>query len=712
MRLEAVEQELQQCATTVAKTSWVREHLHTGSKKKISEEDVARLHGLLRSKQRQPALALALAMAVAVGVNELVVELRRVGHLRGSRYGFNVSAARELVSVLRGLGDVLGLETVWSDYLASVEVLYKLAPDAKRMKNALLTRLTARRGKALKTFLAATDDAFASGIVDESDTCALGISGPDQSTVVSRMISLVRENGGLRPLDLGLADSDSLSQFDGTYDRDFKDARCIEVLYTAETMIDGLPYRAEEHLGRVVVSSVDPDLEKSVRLGYIQMETQIVIRQIDLLKRWENGVGSPRSIIELFDQYYEKLFSGLAEIKDGLVRRVTFASLGDKENYEPLAQDGLFREDLLFLAQLSVEQYGDASAPPVEIAPNLFTTDVLKVNRLFALISYIFRREFAKIEDSKERQRLIIHSVIVPLRREHLLRLLGFVLPPEKAEKVVELLELNDSRPVVDLQYTPFIKLGEFYVLAPSLIAKSNLVRNLTVLNRLNATRIKGKDPMQAAVADALRSAGFLVEEEVVSSNSSSTGDTDVIAYRDGILYLFECKNAYLPCNVHEMRNSYVHIEKAGRQLTLRKEKFEDKAYRAQVWSRLGWSVPAPTAIQTGIVIANRVFTGATIDGHPVRQAHELINVLLRGEVILDGSAYRLWDGDTISNADLDRYLGADGLMGDYFDSMVPANYQYKFGAYQVGFVSWKLEPEKLRQITQERYAPSVELVS
>ena len=49
--------------------------------------------------------------------------------------------------------------------------------------------------------------------------------------------------------------------------------------------------------------------------------------------------------------------------------------------------------------------------------------------------------------------------------------------------------------------------------------------------------------------------------------------DTDLVAYRDGVLYLFECKNAYHPCNPHEMRNSYDHIRKAGTQLTFRQQK-------------------------------------------------------------------------------------------------------------------------------------------
>ncbi|MDY1032453.1 hypothetical protein [Stenotrophomonas sp. CFBP8980] len=709
MSAEAVEQQLQWYVTTAAKVAWVRTQASAGPKLAISKADAARLHDLLKGRQRQPAFALALAMAVTSGVNELVVELRRLGYFRSSRYGFNVGPIRELVSVLQGLGDDLGLEKTWSEYLASVAALYKLAPEAKRMRNSLLTRLADRRGKALKSLLAVVDDAFASGMMDSSDTCALGNGASDQSTIVSRIISLVQEEGGLRPQDLRLADSDVVSKFNGTYERAYEDARCIEVLHTAETMIDGLPYRAEDHVGGVVISSIDPDLEKSVRLGYIQMESQVALRQHHLLNSWADGDPSPPSIFELFEQYYDEKFSDYAEIKGGVNRRVTFTLTGNHDDFATLAQERLFKEDLLFLAQLSVEHYGDADADPVEVAPGLLAFDVLKVNRLFALISYVFRREFAKIEDAQERQRVIVHSSVFPLKRQQLLLVLGFVLPRDKAEKVLELLEMNESRAVVDLQYTPFIKVGDSYLLAPALIAHSNLVRNLAVLNGLNATRIKGKDPMQTAVAGALREAGFLVEEEVVTSQASKIGDTDIVAYKDGVLYLFECKNAYLPCNVHEMRNSYMHIEKGAKQLTLRMKKFAEDSHRDQIWAKLGWTVPTPTAIRTGILIANRVFTGATVEGHPVRQAHEFINVLLRGVVSADGTNYCVWDGDQVSTSDLDRYLGSDGLLADYFESLVPSNYGYDFGSLQVGFVSWKLAPEKLLEVTRARYTREVE---
>ncbi|OOG41636.1 hypothetical protein B0E51_06965 [Rhodanobacter sp. C05] len=298
------------------------------------------------------------------------------------------------------------------------------------------------------------------------------------------------------------------------------------------------------------------------------------------------------------------------------------------------------------------------------------------------------------------------------MQREQLLALLGTVLPQEKAERILALLVCDETRELVDLQYTPFLKIDDYYLLAPSLIANSNLVRNVAFANRLNADRIDGDDPMQAAVAQALRGAGFRVGVEVSDSKKSKTGDTDLVAYRDGVLYLFECKNAYHPCNPHEMRNSYDHIRKAGTQLTLRQQKFSEVAYQTKVWKTLGWNLPPPTAIRTAVLIANRVFTGTLIESHPVRQAHEFINVVSRGEIRGPETVYRFWDGDAFSTADLDRYLTRDGLLGDHFASLEQIDYAYTFGAKTLVLKSWTFNPEKHQEIIQARYQVKADSVA
>jgi hypothetical protein len=715
MSVETVEKQLLSCPSLAAKEAWVRAQVGKAAQGKSSRDHIDRIHDLLKQNRRHEAAALTLSVAMADDGNALVANLRRRGVLRASRYGFKVGALRELVRLLGRLHDTLGLENRWVQYLESVDALYELASEAKRLHDGLLTRLSRRRGKALKTFLVLTNQTFAhGGLPDPNATVSptRRISPEDIASAVSRVIALYREAEGLHKKDFLYTDEQALDKLDGTYSEDLHCALRLEELYQAETLIDGLPYRAQLVGNDIVVESIDLDVEKSVRLGYVQMELQVLIRRLALEKLWEKIDQSPVSLVDIFKVSYEGIIEHFVEIKTWPLPRITFGIPNIPDLFKPLADDRYFREDLLALLQLSVEDYEDFELEPFEVAPGVLSIDLFKINRLFALMGYLFQRELEKVADPAERRRLALHSVVPVMRREQLLALLGTVLPQEKTESILALLVCDETRELVDLQYTPFLKVDDYYLLAPSLIAHSNLGRNVAFANRLNADRLDGDDPMQAAVAQALREAGFRVGVEVSDSKKSKTGDTDLLAYRDGVLYLFECKNAYHPCNPHEMRNSYDHIRKAGTQLTLRQQKFGEAVYQAKVWETLGWDLPRPTATRTAVLIANRVFTGTLINGHPVRQAHEFINVVSRGEIRGPDTVYRFWEGDALTTADLDRYLTGDGLLSDHFASMEPIDYTYTFGAKTLVLKSWTFNSEKHQETIQARYQAKADSVA
>jgi hypothetical protein len=720
MSVAAIEQQLQGNPSVSAKEAWVRANAHIGGTEKLSRSDLGRLAELIRGNRRQEAAALLLALALASGANELVAGLRRQGLLRASRYDFKIASLRELVRLLGRLADALDLQPRWIEYLTSVDALYELAADAKRQRDGLLSRLSSRRGRALKSFLVMANQEFARRTQIALDAQSGGLTAAglrsrldaeDTATAVSRILALAQDATGLRMVDFAFTDEQALNPKNDTYRQDLDCAFRLDELSRAETLIDGLPYRAQIRGERVVVGSIDPDVEKSVRAGYVQMEMQMLIRRVEMEKIWAQAAAPPMSLTTVFQRYYDDLISRFVEIKDKPIRRITFGIPGIPHLFDPLADDRLFREDFLALLQLDVDDYEDFELGPFDVAPGVQSIDLFRVSRLFALMEHLFQCELAKVADFAERQRLALHSIIAVLRHEQLLAFLGTVLPVETAEKVIELLSWNDRRSFVDLQYTPFLKVDGYYLLAPSLIAHSNLVRNIAFANGLNEKRLAEteEDPMQAAVEEALRDAGFKVGVEVQSTNRSA--DTDLVAYRDGTLYLIECKNAYHPCNAHEMRNSYEHIRKAGKQLTERRDRFGKTEHLKRIWERLGWDMPAPTRIRTVVLIANRVFTGSSIDGHPVRQAHEFINVVSKGEIRSPDTIYRFWDGDTLTTVDVDRYLAGDGVMGDHFASLDRVDYEFDFGARTLVFESWRYDLLKHHEIVKTRYADRAEAI-
>ncbi|MBL7373615.1 hypothetical protein INQ23_30300, partial [Escherichia coli] len=66
--------------------------------------------------------------------------------------------------------------------------------------------------------------------------------------------------------------------------------------------------------------------------------------------------------------------------------------------------------------------------------------------------------------------------------------------------------------------------------------------------------------------------------------------------------------------------------------------------------------------VHTGIVTANRIFHGAALNGHPVRQAHELINVLTMGKLSGEERSLSIWAGSEFHALDLVTYLEGDSI--------------------------------------------------
>ncbi len=193
--------------------------------------------------------------------------------------------------------------------------------------------------------------------------------------------------------------------------------------------------------------------------------------------------------------------------------------------------------------------------------------------------------------------------------------------------------------------------------------------------------RLSGKeDPMLAFVAKALEQAGFKVAPEI-KNNKGGAIENDITCWLDGELFVFECKNAYHPCSNKELINSYEHIKKAGSQLDVRKSFLQVAAQQLEFTKKCGWDVPFSKVVHTAIITANRLFHGYSVGVHPVRQAHELINVLTSGVIQRsDGHKLRFWEGETFQLRDLHSYLQGKSLVGMQMEQLVSHNRDVKIG--------------------------------
>jgi hypothetical protein len=329
--------------------------------------------------------------------------------------------------------------------------------------------------------------------------------------------------------------------------------------------------------------------------------------------------------------------------------------------------------------------------------PGLTAIDVCKVQRFFLLVDFLFHRKLESIPDEAEREALRVRSVIPVMKRVDLLKMLGLALGPEKAERMLQFLTLSPDTEHVDLQYRPFIEAGEWFAYAPAVVGKSNLMRNIVTANHLHTSMKTMDDPMEATVVEALQRAGFTTERNFIFNIAGRKRETDIFAWRDGNLFVFECKNAFHPCNPHELRNSFDHVEKAEEQLDIRLVWLQDDSNQTRLFEAMGWKVQSTRQIYTAVVTANRAFSGYKKGKHPVRQAHELINVLLRGTVARfdGGDPIRFWKGQAFTAQDLIDYLGGKSILQTQQSAMSSTSRRVRIGHKALVFETFVMHAEE-----------------
>jgi hypothetical protein len=239
-----------------------------------------------------------------------------------------------------------------------------------------------------------------------------------------------------------------------------------------------------------------------------------------------------------------------------------------------------------------------------------------------------------------------------------------------------------------------------------AVFASSNLVRNLLVhyKKRLTLQDPAETDPMQQSLMDALQDAKFLVKEEFDPGTEADPREIDLIAYKDGHLFIIECKNSFHPCNVYERRTTYDYLKYASHQLNLRKSWLSDLEKQSLAFQQLGWEVPVTTNIHTCIALGNRVFNGLVQDGHPVRSVHELLNVLLRGIVSLKSEKFRLWKDEQFEVSDFIKQLGPNSTVADFSDAMDSAHRKIWVGKSSLNYNTLALDLHRLDKNVRARY--------
>jgi hypothetical protein len=685
----------------------------TAPSKAEFNEIVNTLSEALRQNKVRKALSITRVLLL-ISADNTIYQIRRKGVFRCSRYQYRERVVRAVVGDLLLNTTAYGFTQAHIDYLQSVDNLLALGPNLQHKRASIIKRLRSKESVVIKTLLANVESFFTNGLPGDkslSSADSLQAYSPEEmAEAFSYLLRLFQECVGLKQMHFGMADESSVEK--PFYEELLVDSAKMCEFHNVEVLIDAFPYRAIVDGKIVKVESVDPLLEKSIKIGYMQVIFQSYIRAASLRQEEHSAEPVALSMTRFAKECFDHAGEELVTLVQNPRPRYVMMLPTNHELFEPFSADHLFLEDLSYLKMLGIEDYiAENVVVELPVKGNITVIDIIKVQRFIRFAHLCFLEAFNRHPMEAGRAKIQLQSCIPVFKADALLQLLSQLLPSFKAEEMLTLLTCDTaSAKYIDLQYMPIISAKGRYMFAPAVLANSNLVRNLLCHNSERLTLRDKTDPMQTALADALKRAGFLVKIELKRRVEGRELEIDILAYRDECLFIFECKNAYHPCNVYEMRNSYEHITHAAKQLEKRKAWLLDQSKQQALFQSLGWDIEPTNRVMTCIAIGNRVFNGYECAGHPVRQVRELVNVLESGEVVIDDEKRRLWKNSSFSIDDLVAHLAGETFIADFLEALQPEIFQFKFGSKALALSTYSLDFDELAKIVKSRY-PLIESV-
>ena len=167
--------------------------------------------------------------------------------------------------------------------------------------------------------------------------------------------------------------------------------------------------------------------------------------------------------------------------------------------------------------------------------------------------------------------------------------------------------------------------------------------------------------------------------------------EIDVAAVIDNTMLILECKDPLLHCNIFELRTTRDHIEKAHAQLDRILETLSDTGKRNLILLELGVEDSEVSNTVTGIVNANRLFTGCRSGTHLITSPGNVVNLIRSGSVrIMDHVVYMRERG-RLSGEAIRRFFSGE-FYEHIFSSMIPTQEVSHFGRKRLNVTTYVLD--------------------
>lgn len=506
---------------------------------------------------------------------------------------------------------------------------------------------------------------------------------------ISFLVSRYNDLVGINKSDLILIDeqyieSDAIRKL-------IVDACMIKAIKEFEMFIEHFGYHCIQKNNNIIIQHSDITFEKALDLSNIIFDAQNNSSTIKTLA-YHKGARSMMELADLVTKNQKDCF----ELQTYPFKRYVLKIPADA--FTIILDDAterFFLEEIPILEELENDLFIPFdSLSDYEIIEGLSFRDLFKFHRMLKIKSMLFRKKFQEELNGKNRL-IALGSIVSVFNREDFFELLreSLQVTNDKIEKFLSVMcwKTSDKKAFVDLQYQPIIETEEHYFVLNSVLTLSNVNRNVFLSENKKANNIKQRQiKKHISLEDMLEFSflyqGFQCWKEIKfkhKTDHKNQGDIDFLAFKEGYLFVAECKDSFHPNDAYELRTTYNYVQKAHSQLTYILEALADKVFLENLCNRLGISELDITHIQPCVVLSNKKFWGYTYHSVPIRHVHELNAFLTRGKWYYKDSeeddvlCYNLWRKDYFEPSDLINFCSSSSPHTIMFDTLIESYMPY-----------------------------------
>lgn len=685
----------------------ILEKIPKNKKKELIKTSINSLINEIKNKNYKKSFGISRFIFLSNFTNQIEM-IRKLGAFRSSKYNYQSKLIREIILDIYNKKNFNNEDEL---YLSNILTLSLLSPDISNLKCKIIQFIKSRPN-FLKNALSLAEIKFSDidrNNIPDNVSFQDGIYYYSPESIVSSIsytLELLKE---IKPETFS---HDSIyvesCSSDVIYMKIFYNAYLIQEFNEAEIKVDIFDYQVETDSIYKKILIHNNEFEMAMRQGYTKSDFRwdSIKKNILLNNKKENKY-------PLFVEFMGNLCSNnfaeenLYEIKKEPIERIVLKTLlyPFDEEHNFFSKNIPFLEEIVMLEALSLENYNNDFLDR-KLYRNFTSLDIIKIQRFFSYISYIYQYAYKKLlNEGNKLADLIRKRSILPVMKTEQLAIIFQSICGHSVKDCIELInkisiDLSDKDHIVDLQYTPIVKMGDASLVAPTIFSQSNLIRALSLNENIHLSTFENIDHMISSVKNAFEKQKFYVKTDFEYGND----EVDIIAFLNGHLFIFECKNPYHPVNTYELRNTYNHLLKGFKQINKIKGILNEKNSLKQFLKNLKIEQNSIIDIHYGIINANRALYGLKKDDIKVLHANELINFLENGKFISMNKIYQSWENENFNVNDLIKFINGDIITSDFEKIKVDLFNEYKLRERSMIFITNTFDITQLKQHNDKKY--------